>query len=225
MYSHNSRLSCANPSYTESELVHQITDTKTTFIITHPGCLAVARAAATRTHFPLDRIAIICPPLQPFHSESNQLQALSRVPSPVHSMGGFTTLEGLITIGLTKYNVEGKIFLERRLTKGEAKTKLAFLSFSSGTTGKPKVREIPPIFFTEVMLRTVFTQAVAIPHYAVTSNVIMAAAYLRINDPTLPWKDRRMRDGDVSIGILPMFRELRIISHQPYSTHLTDFRS
>ena len=30
-------------------------------------------------------------------------------------------------------------FVERRLRPGEAKTKIAFLSFSSGTTGKPKV--------------------------------------------------------------------------------------
>jgi 4-coumarate--CoA ligase len=30
-------------------------------------------------------------------------------------------------------------FVERRLDPGEAKTKVAFLSFSSGTTGKPKV--------------------------------------------------------------------------------------
>lgn len=61
----------------------------------------------------------------------------------------------------------------------------------------------------------------AIPHYAVTSNIIMAAAYLRINDPTLPWKDRRMRDGDVSLCALPMFRELHITCH--LHIHLTDF--
>lgn len=33
-------------------------------------------------------------------------------------------------------------FVERTLAPGEAKTKLAFLSCSSGTTGKPKVRTL-----------------------------------------------------------------------------------
>jgi acyl-coenzyme A synthetase/AMP-(fatty) acid ligase len=37
-------------------------------------------------------------------------------------------------------------FVERKLQKGEAKTKVAFLSFSSGTTGKPKVRILSPGF-------------------------------------------------------------------------------
>ena len=32
-----------------------------------------------------------------------------------------------------------RVFEERKLLPGEAKTKLAFLNFSSGTTGKPKV--------------------------------------------------------------------------------------
>lgn len=32
-----------------------------------------------------------------------------------------------------------KTYTERKLKKGEGKTKLAFLSFSSGTTGLPKV--------------------------------------------------------------------------------------
>lgn len=189
--------SCANPSVTESEFAQQITETKAKFIITHPVCFAATIAAAKRIHFPLDYISTICPPRQSFHEDSSQFHGLSGVPSSVHSMGGFATLDALIGIGLTKYNVEGKIFSERRLTKGEAKTKLAFLSFSSGTTGKPK--------------------AVAIPHYAVTSNVIMAAAYLRINDPTLPWKDRRMRDGDVSLCALPMFHIYGLVVVMHYS--------
>ena len=34
-------------------------------------------------------------------------------------------------------------FVERKLAPGEGRTKLAFLSFSSGTTGRPKVRAQP----------------------------------------------------------------------------------
>lgn len=44
-------------------------------------------------------------------------------------------LHSLIGYGLSQ---EAK-FVERRLEPGEAKTKVAFLLFSSGTTGKPKV--------------------------------------------------------------------------------------
>ena len=52
-----------------------------------------------------------------------------------------------------------------------------------------------------------YVQAVAIPHYSITSNVVQTATHIRNNDPTVPWKDRRMRDGDVASCALPMFRE------------------
>ena len=151
MCSHDPHLRCANPSFTESEFTQQITETKAKFIITHPGCFAATIAAAKRIHFPLNSISTICPPRQSFHEYSSQYHGLSGVSPSVHSMGGFATLDALIGMGLTKYNVEGKIFSERRLTKGEAKTKLAFLSFSSGTTGKPKVRK-RSFFAAEVIL-------------------------------------------------------------------------
>ncbi|ELU44361.1 phenylacetyl-CoA ligase [Rhizoctonia solani AG-1 IA] len=57
----------------------------------------------------------------------------------------------------------------------------------NGTTGKPK--------------------AVAIPHQAVIANVIQNAAFVRLNDPTLPLEKARYRKGDVNLGVLPMFRE------------------
>jgi 4-coumarate--CoA ligase len=46
-----------------------------------------------------------------------------------------STLDDLVAEGLNKE----PHFVERRLQPREAKTKVAFLSFSSGTTGKPKV--------------------------------------------------------------------------------------
>lgn len=45
------------------------------------------------------------------------------------------TVQDLIDVGLRR----DPTFVERRLAPGEAKTKIAFLSFSSGTTGRPKV--------------------------------------------------------------------------------------
>jgi 4-coumarate--CoA ligase len=48
---------------------------------------------------------------------------------------GANALEALVQRGLRTEPA----YVERRLAKGEAKRKIAFLSFSSGTTGKPKV--------------------------------------------------------------------------------------
>jgi len=76
-------------------------------------------------------------------------------------------------------------FVERHLNPGEAKTKIAFLCFSSGTTGRPK--------------------AVAIPHYAVIANIIQYAVFLKVNDPSIPWDDLRYRPGDISTCVLPLF--------------------
>lgn len=77
-------------------------------------------------------------------------------------------------------------YTERALRPGEGKTKLAFLSFSSGTTGKPK--------------------AVAIPHYALISNVLQMAKFHRLMDPTyeVPLEKRRFRVGDVALGGEPV---------------------
>lgn len=47
-----------------------------------------------------------------------------------------TTVEALIQEGLRL----NQCFVEPKLKPGEAKSKIAFLNFSSGTTGKPKVR-------------------------------------------------------------------------------------
>lgn len=86
-------------------------------------------------------------------------------------------------------------FRERTFKPGEAKTKLALLSFSSGTTGKPK--------------------AVAISHYAVIANIIQMATHQK----------GRFQPGDVALSgtlyyimdavvdsdcfaVLPFFRKL-----------------
>jgi hypothetical protein len=47
-----------------------------------------------------------------------------------------TTIHQLVTFGLSQQ----PNFVEKQLSRGEAKTKLAFYSFSSGTTGPSKVR-------------------------------------------------------------------------------------
>lgn len=107
-------LRTSNPSYTEQELVNQLEMIKAKVIIAHPTVLKTALSAAQIVGLPAERIVL--------------LNSASQAP---HS-----TLSELVAEGLAKEPG----FVERRLAPGEGKTKLAFLSFSSGTTGKPKVR-------------------------------------------------------------------------------------
>lgn len=111
--------SCANPSFTADELVYQLTSTKTSLIIAHPSCIDTALAACHTAGLSSDRIVLFDPVLN-------------------LNFPCFSTVRELIADG---QNREPN-FVERTLNVGEAKTKLALLSFSSGTTGKPKVRAL-----------------------------------------------------------------------------------
>jgi 4-coumarate--CoA ligase len=113
----------SNPSYVDEELVYQLQTTQSKLIITHPAVLNTVLSAARKTGLPVDRIVL--------------LESSANSATHIHF-----TLDDLITEGLSKE----PDFVERRLAPGEAKTKVAFLSFSSGTTGKPKVCMHTPIF-------------------------------------------------------------------------------
>jgi acyl-CoA synthetase (AMP-forming)/AMP-acid ligase II len=105
-----------NPTYTGEELVHQLQITKAKLIITHSISLQTVLSAALKMGIPNGRIVVL-------DSPTNSV-------SRAHS-----TISDLVAEGLT-YESH---FFERRLAPGEGKTKVAFLSFSSGTTSKPKV--------------------------------------------------------------------------------------
>ena len=107
----------ANPAYTSEELAYQLSVTKATVLIVHPDALEGAVAAARQVGIPFDRVI----PLDAIHGQRS-----STVAPDLHQ---------LIAYGLA----HPPHFVERRLRPGEGKTKVAFLSFSSGTTGKPKV--------------------------------------------------------------------------------------
>lgn len=77
----------------------------------------MALSAARITNLPVDRIILL------------------KLPANSTPVAPHATLDELISEGLSKE----PHFVERRLNFGEAKKKLAFLNFSSGTTGKPKV--------------------------------------------------------------------------------------
>jgi acyl-CoA synthetase (AMP-forming)/AMP-acid ligase II len=99
----------ANPAYTPSELLHQLTLTNAKAIIVHPNNVAtVTEAAKMYGKLTPERILVL----------------------------GESGTEKLIAHGKSI----PKSYQEPVLKEGEARTKLAVLSFSSGTTGKPKVR-------------------------------------------------------------------------------------
>ncbi|KAG8700788.1 hypothetical protein FRC09_005752 [Ceratobasidium sp. 395] len=156
-------VSCANPGYTEDELVYQLQATKSKLLFVHPSNLDTATKAAQKAGLRGDQVV--------------SLMGVNHAPPS----GRILTIDQLVNEGI----VSPKSFDEKRLAPGENLTKVAFYSFSSGTTGKPK--------------------AVAISHHAIIANVIQNAAFVRLNDPTLSPDKARYRKGDVNLGVLPMF--------------------
>lgn len=112
---HKQSHSTSNPTFTADELKYQLDLTKAKAIIVHPSNLLVALEAARAVGIPPEYIVVF--------------------DVPGLASGSQTTINEIIGEGMTK----PLSFTERRLNRGEARTKLAFLSMSSGTTGKPKV--------------------------------------------------------------------------------------
>jgi 4-coumarate--CoA ligase len=108
----------ANPDFTSDELLYQLQQTKASLMVVHPEALNTALSAAQAYGFSPERIIL-------FDGKSPSAYAANH-----------RTVEDVANLGLSKPDSS---FVERRLQPGEAKVKLAFLSFSSGTTGKPKV--------------------------------------------------------------------------------------
>jgi len=155
-------VTCANPAYTAGELQYQLEATKAKLLIVNNLSYSVAVTAAKAVALPLERIVL-------FDTLENSAST-----SYTH-----TTVHELVKEGLEK--PQG--YVERKLKRGEGKTKLAFLSFSSGTTGKPK--------------------AVCIAHYAPIANVIQMA-HLANQQPG-PWEIVKYRTGSVAMGVLPFY--------------------
>ena len=108
--------STANPAYTADELHYQLSTVKTSLLLVHPDVLDTAQVAAKKAGLSDDRVVLF-------------ERLLNSIPA------AHTTFQNLITEGLSA----DPSFVERRLAPSEAKTKLAVLCFSSGTTGRPKV--------------------------------------------------------------------------------------
>jgi len=100
----------ANPGYTTEELAHQLSVTKAALLILHPAFLKTAKSAMQQAGMPQDRIVLVeSPP----------------------SQTSYSTVDELVQFGMQN----PPNFNEIHFKAGQAKTTLAFLSFSSGTTG------------------------------------------------------------------------------------------
>ncbi len=149
--------------------------------------------AAKIANIPRDRIVIIQEPYTVLkYSESNygRIQRKSQ---------GAWTLAGLIEEGRDIVKAKGDAILAStryKLKPGEAKTKIAFLLFSSGT-GLPK--------------------GVAIQHFAVTSNALQTMAFNKVGS-SLGAKGRFCPGKDVSLGVLPQVHifGLSTCTHFPF---------
>lgn len=163
-------VSGANPLFTVDELVYQINTVKAAVIITHPDSLNVALASAHAAGVPADRVIL-------FDVEGADTAQRA-------------TVQVLISQGLGS----APNFIERKLAPGEGKTKVAFLNFSSGTTGRPK--------------------AVAIPHYAPIANVIQLATHHKVGED---YAGQRFKPGDVCCAVLPLYHIYGLVFNTHYA--------
>ena len=102
-------MSPANPGYTANELAFQLKDARAKALVTQKACLGVAQEAANQAGVPLDRIILV-------GDERDEERKFKH----------FTSIRNIS--GTTRY----------KRVKLDPKKDLAFLVYSSGTTGHPK---------------------------------------------------------------------------------------
>ncbi|EGX91875.1 4-coumarate-CoA ligase 2 [Cordyceps militaris CM01] len=108
----------ANPAYTPKEIAYQISNAKAKLILVHPSKMDDVLAAAAEASFPRDRI---------FHFSDD---VSGRATNP-HGLRDWTSFLGPESAGTTWQwpSLSGA---------GAARTQLATINYSSGTTGLPK---------------------------------------------------------------------------------------
>ncbi|KAJ4474378.1 phenylacetyl-CoA ligase [Lentinula aciculospora] len=154
-----------SPSLSVGELEHHLKISRPSLLFVHSECFTIALQAASKLLLPLSKIVVLDGPTSVFMA------------SPLQLCQSFDSLIG-----------QGSLLppaIEKPFKEGEAKTRIAFLAPSSGTTGVQK--------------------AVAISHFNVISIVIQAATFNRIGEDYTRWEDRRFRPGDICCGFLPLY--------------------
>ncbi|CAO1636440.1 unnamed protein product [Parajaminaea phylloscopi] len=174
-------VSCANPAYQPSELSFQLEASKSTVMFVGEEAYDAGLTAALQAKIPADKVIVMQTPA------TCQARGALKGGAKRTDKDAWT-LEGLVSEGqaiVQRHGASAYAEGRARLGAGQARAKLAFLSFSSGTTGLPK--------------------GVMIPHYAPISNVQQMSAYNNlINSPS--HSPARYRPGkDVSLGGLPFY--------------------
>lgn len=146
-------VSPANPANNVKELAFQLKDASAKSMATQLSCLATAKAAAERVGMPQDRIILI-------GDERDESRTFKH----------FTSIRNIS--GVTRY---------RRPRIDPAKA-LAFLVYSSGTTGYPK--------------------GVMLSHRNIVSNILMLA---HVEADNLSWNGGPDGMGDRTLAFLPFF--------------------
>ncbi|GAA5888142.1 hypothetical protein JCM6882_000294 [Rhodosporidiobolus microsporus] len=159
---------CANPGYTAEELAHQLRIVNAAHavktILVQPGAVYTAVKACKKSGLPSELIVTVGSP---------------------KSVEGFTVLDDLVK-STQNHPLPSEVFLKTE----EARTKVALLLFSSGTTGLPK--------------------AVAIPHSSVVVNVLQIAQHWKCTSFLTPY-NQETGEGDVVMACLPFFHAYGLI--------------
>ncbi|PIL26715.1 transporter [Ganoderma sinense ZZ0214-1] len=140
---------------TAEEFAYQLGITEPSLVVAYPSNCDVALAAMKMCNIPQNRLVLLDGHLTPG--------------SP------FPSLESLI-----EEHDGHPPYVEYKLKPGEAKSAIALLCFSSGTTGNPK--------------------AVAVSHYNAICAIVQTAMINLIYEQYAPWRDQRFRPGDVGDG-------------------------
>lgn len=167
-------VSASNPQLTSKELAFQLETSKARALIIGQDVLETGLEAAKLAGIPLERCAVVQTLAQIKASKK-----ASKTPS------GLWTIHGLLSEGFSAIKRSSSELSKGQvhLKKGEGKSQLSFLLFSSGTTGLPK--------------------GVSIQHSAPISNVLQVHAFNNVGNKV--WKEgdgpSRLRPGkDVSLG-------------------------
>ncbi|PWN46142.1 acetyl-CoA synthetase-like protein [Ceraceosorus guamensis] len=172
-------VSAANPAFQPDELAYQIDAAKCKALFVGYENRQAGFAAAQRAGIPKHHVVLICDPAIVANMSTEDGGRVE----------GAWTIEGLIAKGREEVKAKGETALKNarapKLSPGQARKKLAFLSFSSGTTGLPK--------------------GVAIAHSSPIANVLQTGVSNGVSIKPELSRGRFRPYQDVSLGVLPFY--------------------